>query len=95
MLVAFDDMIHNSDVVVVDRTVNRSEISYDDAMVYDYGAIDNDVMRFRLTISDETGAYLSPNIIRALSSWLLSPTEPKWLSFTQYNDSGSRAKDPV
>lgn len=88
-------MIHNSDVVVVDRTINRSEISYDDAMVYDYGAIDNDVMRFRLTISDETGAYLSPSIIRALSSWLLSPTEPKWLSFTQYNDSGSRTKDPV
>lgn len=96
VIVSFEDSVHNSNVGVVDRTVNRSDITYNDAIAHDYGAIDNGVYRLKITICNQYSNYLSPEIIRQLSAWLLSPVEPRWLSFTAYEPlAGSRAQTPV
>lgn len=95
VIVSFRDMIHNSDDQVVNRAVSRSEIMADDALTYDYGVKDVDVMRLTITVCDANHSYLSQETIRNLHSWLFSPTEPQWLSFTAYNDESTRIQDPV
>lgn len=95
VVVSFTDSRYNSDVTVVNRSVQRSEITYDDALTYDYGVLDNDVYRFTITLANEHADYLSQDLVRKLTSWLISPTEPKWLEFTRYPNPEGRAKDPV
>lgn len=80
---------------VVNRSVLASPITYDDVIAYDYGAVDNSVYKFSITIARDDGDPLQPSTIRALESWLLSPNEPKWLEFEKGDCVGDAVYDDV
>lgn len=66
---------------IINRTVSRSEITYDDALTYDYGAVDNSIYKIGITLMRKDGDAISQALARELVSWLIHPTEPQWLTF--------------
>ena len=87
MVVSFD-FSGGSESQILARTVNRSPLTYDESIAYDYGAVDNEVFTFTLTIARKDAPYMTQNRVRNLVSWLMSPTEPQWLSMEicEYDD---------
>ena len=83
IVVSFDSTSTTSENEIVSRNVLRSDITYDDVLTYDYGAVDNSVYKLKLTIARMDGDVLSQSLVRTLVSWLISPTEPKWLTFNR------------
>ena len=69
----------NSDVNLIDRTVNRSAITYDEPFTHDYGVVDNKVLGFTITLINMADGVLSPERIDKIISWVMSPKSPRWL----------------
>lgn len=80
IVISFGDGGHNSDVELLTRTVNRSPVSYDQPITFDYGAVDSDVFTFTLTICHKDGGDITRAEAKELISWLMSPVVPQWLS---------------
>lgn len=79
VIAGFDD---GSDPELISRSVLRSDISYDQPITYDYGAVDTNVFSFDIIIMKRSGGALSKSEIRTLLGELISPTSPQWLTFT-------------
>lgn len=82
-LVSFDNGSDSS--AIMNRSVERSEITYDRVLTDDYGAVDSNVMQFDITICnacDRTGESFTKDEIKKIIGWLTSPVEPKLLYFT-------------
>lgn len=80
---------------IINRTVSRSEITYDDALTYDYGAVDNSVYKIGITLMRKDGDAISQALARKLVSWLIRPTEPQWLTFDRSGCSSEAMYDNV
>ena len=89
MVVDFD-FSGGSESQILARTVNRSPLTYDESIAYDYGAVDNEVFTFTLTIARKDASHMTQNRVRNLVSWLMSPTEPQWLSMEICEDAVGR-----
>ena len=79
IVAGFDD--YEGEANILSRSVNRSDITYDQPLTYDYGAVDSDVYTFELTILKKSGEGLTKSNVRDLVGWLMSPVVPKWLTF--------------
>lgn len=71
---------------IISRTVNRSPLTYDDSLTYDYGAVDSDIYRLTITLARLDGERLTQAQMRTLEGWLVSPTEPRWLRLERCED---------
>ena len=81
IVISFNTTSSESDII--SRTVNRSPLTYDESITYDYGAVDNDVYKFSLTLARNDDQPLTQELMRKLVKWLMSPHEPKWLKLTK------------
>lgn len=81
IVISFNTTSSESDII--SRTVNRSPLTYDESFTYDYGAVDNDVFKFSVTLARDDDQPLTQGLMRDLLKWLISPQEPKWLQLTK------------
>lgn len=86
LIVVGMDFTGTTDTGILSRTVNRSPLTYDESIAYDYGVVDSDVFSFSLTISRDLVYHFTQAEIREIVSWLMSPTEPQWLSMEVCED---------
>lgn len=84
-VVSFEDNVNNGDVTVLGRSVDRSEIRYDQPITFDYGATETGVYTFSITIARDSGNPLTQADVRQFVSWLMSPVTPQWLTLTGKN----------
>lgn len=69
----------DADGDIVSRSVNRSDITYDQPLTHDYGAVDSNIYSFEMTIIKRSGEIFTSTEARSLIGWLISPVVPKWL----------------
>ena len=81
VIASFEQTGFKGDATIINRTVNKSIITYDEPFVHDYGVVDNEVFKYELTILYEDGTLLDQRIVRKIISWLFSPTEPHMMTF--------------
>lgn len=82
-LVEFDSVSDSS--TIFERSVERDSFSIGKTILNDFGAIDSNVFQFDLTICkscDIAGESFTKDEINELVSWLTSPIESKYLTFT-------------
>ena len=84
IVAGFDDA--GGDESLLSRSVNRSDITYDQPLTYDYGCVDEDVYSFELTILKRSGEGFTQGEVRNLVGWLASPVTPRWLTFAGCTD---------
>lgn len=80
IVAGFDEA--GGDEAILSRSVNRSDITYDQPLAYDYGCVDEGVYSLELTIMKKSGEEFTQGEVRNLVGWLMSPTTPQWLNFT-------------
>lgn len=85
-LVAAFDSDTDDEYTMASRSIERTEIKYDQPLTYDYGAIDQEVLTFDVNIIKNSDTPISNSEMRELVGWLMSPVVPKWARFTGCSD---------
>lgn len=71
------------DGTIISRTANRSAITYDEPFTHDYGVVDNDVFKFKITLIHNGDGNIGKALAKKLIDWTMSPTRPRWLQFSR------------
>lgn len=72
------------DGTIISRTANRSAITYDEPFTHDYGVVDNDVFKFKITVIHTGEDGVKQPLAKRIIDWTMSPTTPRWMQITRY-----------
>lgn len=86
LLVSFDTSADESNVSIIDTSVNHSDLNYNSPIVNFYNRLPSEVLSFDITICRSDGLCLEQENIRELQNWLFAPKSPKVAYFIPYDN---------